>query len=71
MVIRVFVTGVIAADVRTGKEGGVALANDVDSDVERMSNVLPLLKTGHRERAQVAVRYTLCVIRAYQALKSV
>ena len=59
MVIRVLAAGVIAIDVRTGKEGGVALANDVGSDVERMTNVLPLLKPEHRERAQVAVRYAM------------
>jgi D-threo-aldose 1-dehydrogenase len=59
MVIRVLAAGVIATDVRTGREGGVALNNDVESDVARMSKVLPLLKPEHGARAQVAVRYAL------------
>jgi D-threo-aldose 1-dehydrogenase len=59
IVIRVLAAGVIATDVRTGKEGGVALDNDVDSDEQRMRNVLPLLKPEHGERSQVAVRYAL------------
>lgn len=59
MVIRVLAAGVIATDVRTGKEGGVALDNDVESDVQRMSKVLPLLKPEHGDRAQVAVRYAM------------
>jgi D-threo-aldose 1-dehydrogenase len=59
MVIRVLAAGVIATDIRTGKEGGVALDNDVASDVERMNNVLTLLKPEHGKRAQVAVRYAL------------
>ena len=59
MVIRVLAAGVIATDVRTGKEGGVALNNDVESDVQRMNAVLPLLMQEHGQRAQVAVRYAL------------
>jgi D-threo-aldose 1-dehydrogenase len=59
MVIRVLAAGVIATDIRTGKEGGVALNNDVESDVQRMKNVLPLLNPEHGNRAQVAVRYAL------------
>lgn len=59
MVIRVFAAGVIATDVRTGKEGGVALDNDVASDEQRMKNVLRLLNPEHGERSQVAVRYAL------------
>jgi L-galactose dehydrogenase/L-glyceraldehyde 3-phosphate reductase len=51
--------GVIATDVRTGKEGGVALDNDVASDEQRMKNILPLLNPEHGERSQVAVRYAL------------
>ena len=59
IVIRVLAAGVIATDERTGKEGGVALDNDVDSDEQRMRNVLPLLKPEYGERSQVAVRYAL------------
>jgi aryl-alcohol dehydrogenase-like predicted oxidoreductase len=58
-VIRALAAGVIATDVRTGKEGGVALNNDVASDEARMRRVLPLLKPEHGARAQVAVRYPL------------
>ena len=59
LVIRVLAAGVIATDVRTGREGGVALNNDVESDVQRMKKVLPLLKPEHGARSQVAVRYAL------------
>jgi aryl-alcohol dehydrogenase-like predicted oxidoreductase len=59
IVIRVLAAGVIATDVRTGKEGGVALDNDVASDEQRMRKVLPLLRSDHGERSQVAVRYAL------------
>jgi aryl-alcohol dehydrogenase-like predicted oxidoreductase len=59
MVIRVLAAGVIATDVRTGKEGGVVLEGDVESDVQRMRSVLPLLKPEYGARAQVAVRYAL------------
>ena len=43
IVIRVLAAGVIATDTRTGKEGGVALDNDVAADEARMRAVLPLL----------------------------
>lgn len=59
MVIRVLAAGVIATDVRTGREGGVALNNDVKLDEERMKRVLPLLKPEHGARSQVAIRYAL------------
>ncbi|MEX0761229.1 MAG: aldo/keto reductase [Dehalococcoidia bacterium] len=59
MVIRVLAAGVIATDARTGREGGVALNNDVASDEERMRKVLPLLKPEHGARSQVAIRYVL------------
>ena len=59
MVIRVLAAGVIATDIRTGKEGGVALANDVEADERRMAKVLPLLEPEHGERSQVAIRYAL------------
>jgi L-galactose dehydrogenase/L-glyceraldehyde 3-phosphate reductase len=59
MVIRVLAAGVIATDMRTGREGGVALNNDVASDEERMRKVLPLLKPEHGARSQVAIRYAL------------
>jgi aryl-alcohol dehydrogenase-like predicted oxidoreductase len=59
MVIRVLAAGVIATDIRTGREGGVALNNDVAPDVERMSKVIPLLKPEHGARAQVAIRYAM------------
>ena len=59
IVIRVLAAGVIATDVRTGKEGGVILHNDVAADEARMRRVLPLLRPEHGQRAQVAVRYAL------------
>ena len=42
-----------------GKEGTVAIDNDVASDVARMNKVIPLLQLECGERAQVAVRYAL------------
>ena len=59
MVIRVFAAGVIPTDIRTGREGGVVLDNDVAADERRMAAVLPLLKPEHGARAQVAIRYAL------------
>ena len=59
MVIRVLAAGVIATDVRTGKEGGVAIDNDVESDERRMDKVLPLLKPEFGERSQVSIRCAL------------
>ncbi|MGH1489195.1 MAG: aldo/keto reductase [Acidimicrobiales bacterium] len=59
MVIRVLAAGVIATDVRTGKEGGVVIDNDVAADEARMRKVLALLKPEHGERSQVAFRYAL------------
>ena len=59
IVIRVLAAGVIATDLRTGKEGGVVLDNDVAADEARMRKVLPLLKPEHGDRAQVAFRYAL------------
>ncbi len=59
MVIRVLAAGVIATDARTGKEGGVALDNDVEADERRMAKVLQLLNPEHGERSQVAIRYAL------------
>jgi D-threo-aldose 1-dehydrogenase len=59
MVIRVLAAGVIATDIRTGREGGVALNNEVAPDVERMAKVLPLLKPEHGARSQVAIRYAM------------
>ena len=59
IVIRVLAAGVIATDTRTGKEGGVALDNDVAADEARMRAVLPLLESQHGARAQVAFRYAL------------
>ena len=50
----------IATDVRTGKEGGVALDNDVASDEQRMRKVLPLLRSDQGQRSQVAGRCALC-----------
>lgn len=59
MVIRVLAAGVIATDIRTGREGGVVLDNDVASDGIRMSKVLPFLKPEHGARSQVAIRYAM------------
>lgn len=59
MVIRVLAAGVIATDVRTGKEGGVVTDNDVVADEARMRKVLTLLKPEHGTRSQVAFRYAL------------
>ncbi len=59
MVIRVLAAGIIATDQRTGKEGGVVLEGDVNSDVARMNAVVPLLSPELGERSQVAVRYAL------------
>ncbi len=59
IVIRVLAAGVIATDVRTGKEGGVVLDNDVAADEARMRRVLELLRPEHGARAQVAFRYAL------------
>lgn len=59
MVIRVFAAGIIATDVRTGKEGGVIIGNSIDDDDMRMRAVIALLKPEHGERAQVALRYAL------------
>lgn len=59
MVIRVLAAGVIATDVRTGKEGGVVTDNDVAADEQRMRKVLPLLKPEYGTRSQVAFRYAL------------
>jgi D-threo-aldose 1-dehydrogenase len=59
MVIRVLAAGVIATDVRTGKEGGVVIDNDVATDEARMRTVLALLKPEHGTRSQVAFRYAL------------
>ena len=59
IVIRVLAAGVIATDVRTGKEGGVVLDNDVAADEARMRRVAELLGPEHGARAQVAFRYAL------------
>jgi L-galactose dehydrogenase/L-glyceraldehyde 3-phosphate reductase len=59
MVIRVLAAGVIATDARTGREGGVALNNDVAADEARMRKVVPLLRPEHGARSQVAIRYAL------------
>lgn len=59
IVIRVLAAGVIATDVRTGKEGGVVLDNDVEADEARMRKVVPLLEPHHGHRSQVAFRYAL------------
>ncbi len=59
MVIRVFAAGVIPTDVRTGREGGVVMDNDVAADERRMAAVLPILKPEHGARSQVAIRYAL------------
>ena len=59
MVIRVLAAGVIATDVRTGREGGVALDNDVGADERRMGKVVAILKPEYGERSQVAIRYAL------------
>ncbi len=59
MVIRVLAAGVIATDLRTGKEGGVALDNNVAADERRMTKVLSLLGPEHGTRSQVGIRYAL------------
>ena len=59
MAIRVLAAGVIATDVRTGREGGVITDNDVAADERRMAMVLPLLKKEYGQRSQIAIRYVL------------
>lgn len=59
MVIRVLAAGIIATDIRTGREGGVVLDGDVVSDEARMKAVLPYLSPDLGQRSQVAIRYAL------------
>ncbi|NQW16737.1 MAG: aldo/keto reductase [Chloroflexi bacterium] len=57
--IRVLAAGVIATDIRHGREGQIGLNASLSQDEQRMQRIAPLLRDEHGSRSQVAVRYAL------------
>ena len=59
MVIRVLAAGVLATDVRHGREGEIIPGGDVGTNEAQAAQLLEAVGEGHGKRAQVAVRYAL------------
>jgi aryl-alcohol dehydrogenase-like predicted oxidoreductase len=59
MNIRVFASGVLATDARTGREIAVTDNSDLDVESKRAHAALAALGDGHGTRAQTALRFSL------------
>jgi aryl-alcohol dehydrogenase-like predicted oxidoreductase len=59
MNIRVFASGVLATDVRHGREVALAEASDLDTEARRAHGALKSLGSGYGTRAQAALRFSL------------
>ena len=59
LVIRVLAAGVLATDVRHGREGEIIPGADVETNEARAAQVLQVVGEGYGTRAQVAIRYAL------------
>ena len=59
MNIRVFASGVLASDVRHGREVVITESADLDIEQQRAASVFKALGTGYGTRAQIAVRFAL------------
>lgn len=59
MNIRVLAAGVIATDIRHGREGQIGAGASLVDDEERMRQVAKLLDNSQGARSQVAIRYAL------------
>jgi len=57
--IRIFASGVLATDVRHGREAVLTENSELDVETERARSALAAIGEGHGERAQVALRYGL------------
>ena len=59
LVIRVLAAGVLATDVRHGREGEIIPGADVESNERKAAQLLAAIGQGQGTRAQMAVRYAL------------
>ncbi len=59
LVIRALAAGVLATDVRHGREGEIIPNADVESNERKAAQLLAAVGTGEGPRAQVAVRFAL------------
>ncbi len=59
LVIRVLAAGVLATDVRHGREGEIIPRADVESNERKAARLLAAIGAGQGSRAQMAVRYAL------------
>lgn len=59
MCIRVLAAGVLATDERTGREGAVTEAADLETEQRRAAAVFAVLQDNYGTRAQAAVRFAL------------
>lgn len=59
MNIRVFASGVLASDVRTGREAVVTERSELDVEARRARAAFAVLGAGHGTRAQTALRFSL------------
>jgi L-galactose dehydrogenase/L-glyceraldehyde 3-phosphate reductase len=59
MNIRVFASGVLAADARHGREVVITEASDLDTEQRRAASVFEVLGNSYGTRAQTAVRFAL------------
>lgn len=59
LVIRVLAAGVLATDVRHGREGEIIPGADIESNERKAAQLLAAIGQGQGTRAQMAVRYAL------------
>jgi L-galactose dehydrogenase/L-glyceraldehyde 3-phosphate reductase len=59
MNIRVFSAGIIATDLRTGREQPLTPADSVDSEARKASQIFSIIKSDYGSRAQTAIRFAL------------
>jgi aryl-alcohol dehydrogenase-like predicted oxidoreductase len=57
--IRIFASGVLASDVRHGREAVITVDSELDVETRRAHAALAAIGEGHGDRAQVALRFGL------------